>query len=291
MDRRPKNLAYCLIMDPLITRRRWDEARDHRVAFALYSHGWAEKMPPGRIEQRQGIDDWLWVCFHDPVRVRRERREQEVPGLGIGVWRPSEYRNYGNDGAEWTHSWVQMTGTRVESLLASVGMVPGRVWKGADLGEVERMWRLLHVEALRAQPDERILGNEFENGLRRLERRRREDPAPAEARLDVLRAWLEVETDRRIGLEEMARRAGMSRSHFCACFQERFGVPPAEYHLQRRVEVARYLLTQRGLRVAEAGAAVGCPDPATFSRMFKRVVGVPPRSAKGRGQGHPSFKD
>jgi hypothetical protein len=25
-------------------------------------------------------------------------------------------------------------------------------------------------------------------------------------------------------------------------------------------------------------------------RMFKRVVGVPPRSAKGRGQGYPSFK-
>lgn len=270
-------------MESIITRRRWNAPRDHAVDFAVYSHGWAERMPPGRIEQLHGIDDWLWVCFHDPVRMVRPAGEVAVPKFGIGVWRPSEVRNYGREEGEWTHSWLQLTGTRVEGILESVGMSPGRGWEGADVAEVERMWRAVHAEASRPRPDAWILGNEFENGLRRLERRRREDPAPAEARLDAVRAWLEVETGRRIGLEEMARRAGMSRSHFCARFRERFGDPPGEYHLHRRMETARFLLTHRGLRVEEAGGAVGMPDAASFSRSFKRVVGLPPRDVRRVG--------
>lgn len=264
-------------METILARRRWDEPRDGQVEFAVYSHGQAERMPAGQVVQRSALDDWLWVCFHDAVQAEIGEQELEVPAFGIVVWRPSELRKYGRTDREWTHTWLQLSGTRVEGILQSVGMLQERSWKDADPAGVERLWRELHDEAVRQTPDTRILGNVFETGLLRLRRYRREAPVAVETRLDELRAWLDVRTERRVGLEEMARRAGMSRSHFSALFQERFGTSPGDYHLQRRMEAARFLLMHRGLRVDEAGAAVGYPDPASFSRMFRRVVGCSPR--------------
>ena len=58
-----------------------------------------------------------------------------------------------------------------------------------------------------------------------------------------------------------------------------------EFHLHRRMETARFLMIQRGQRVEEAGSAVGYPDPASFSRMFRRVVGKSPRQSLKEAHG------
>jgi len=51
------------------------------------------------------------------------------------------------------------------------------------------------------------------------------------------------------------------------------------------METARFLMIQRGQRVEEAGSAVGYPDPASFSRMFRRVVGKSPRQSLKEAHG------
>ena len=239
-------------------------------------------MKAGRGRQSANVGDWLVIYFHDAVEIVRGGRKRTVEAGNVVVWAAGDPREYGNEKAEWTHSWVQVTGKRVPGVLAQAGLVVGGPWAAGPAEEMERGLRRLHEEAtLPERGEPRILGNLFENWLWEM---RRSAAGPAvevngtAARLRRVKNRLDTEHGRTVALAEMARWAGMSSSHLSACFREVYGEPPVTYHITRRMDVARYLLAMRTLPVSEVGVAVGYPELAGFSRMFKRVVGVGPRA-------------
>ncbi|WP_454832636.1 AraC family transcriptional regulator [Pseudoxanthomonas wuyuanensis] len=81
---------------------------------------------------------------------------------------------------------------------------------------------------------------------------------------------------------ELAKAAALSRSTFFDRFVRTVGVPPMEYLLARRMQVAKDLLRRDELTVKEAAERVGYGSTSTFSVAFRRHVGEPPsRYAKG----------
>jgi AraC-like DNA-binding protein len=85
-------------------------------------------------------------------------------------------------------------------------------------------------------------------------------------------------------LHSLSREVGLSRSAFAERFNAYVGSPPIEYLVRWRMQLAAKLLDE-GVDIAEAAAQVGCTSPATFNRVFKRLVGTPPgawRKAKRR---------
>ncbi len=72
-----------------------------------------------------------------------------------------------------------------------------------------------------------------------------------------------------------ARAAGCSEVHLRRVFRTLTGCSPTAYALAARMTIARRALAA-GAAVAEAGRAAGYGDPAQFSRMFRRVVGINP---------------
>ena len=77
-------------------------------------------------------------------------------------------------------------------------------------------------------------------------------------------------------LERLARRVGLSRSAFAARFAQYTGISPMQYLARWRLQLAGRLLEQPGISIAQAGAEVGYESEATFSRAFKRLVGMSP---------------
>jgi AraC-like DNA-binding protein len=77
-------------------------------------------------------------------------------------------------------------------------------------------------------------------------------------------------------VDALAHAVGMSRSVFAERFTSFGGAPPMEYITRWRLQQAARLLTQRGVSVAAAAAAVGYESEAAFNRAFKKFVGVPP---------------
>ncbi len=69
---------------------------------------------------------------------------------------------------------------------------------------------------------------------------------------------------------------GLSYAHLCRVFKRTFGMPPAAYLNNIRVEHAKYLLNDPRYNVAAVAKLVGFSDPSYFSRMFKAHVGVSP---------------
>ena len=77
------------------------------------------------------------------------------------------------------------------------------------------------------------------------------------------------------GLEELARTVGSSRSEFADRFARLVGVPPMTYLAKWRMQVASGLLNDN-VNIAAIAAEVGYGSEASFSRAFKKIVGVPP---------------
>jgi len=77
-------------------------------------------------------------------------------------------------------------------------------------------------------------------------------------------------------VESLADVAQTSRSIFSERFTEGVGVPPARYLAQWRMHLASEWLRNDRLTVSEAAAKLGYESEASFSRAFKRLIGVPP---------------
>lgn len=83
-------------------------------------------------------------------------------------------------------------------------------------------------------------------------------------------------------IAELAREAALSRSAFFARFSRTVGVAPMEYVLAWRMAMAKRLLRESDLDIAQIAERVGYSSASTFSVAFIRQVGTPPaRYARG----------
>lgn len=81
-----------------------------------------------------------------------------------------------------------------------------------------------------------------------------------------------------LGVDDMAREAGLSRAHFSAEFRRAFGETPHAYLLTRRLERAAALLRTTDHTVTDICMAVGLSSLGSFTTSFRRVFGETPRA-------------
>src|SRR5580765_6921142 len=75
-----------------------------------------------------------------------------------------------------------------------------------------------------------------------------------------------------LGVDAMARAAGLSRAHF----RREFGASPHAYLLTRRLERAAALLRVTDRSVADICVSVGLQSVGSFTTSFKRIYGRTP---------------
>ena len=79
-----------------------------------------------------------------------------------------------------------------------------------------------------------------------------------------------------LGVDDMARAAGLSRAHFSREFRAAFGESPHTYLLTRRMERAAALLRNTDRSVLDICTSVGLQSVGSFTTSFKRTYGVTP---------------
>jgi AraC-like DNA-binding protein len=83
--------------------------------------------------------------------------------------------------------------------------------------------------------------------------------------------------DRGWSVESLAHEARMSRSAFALKFRTILGQTPLEYLTQWRMYKAGALIRSNNTSFSEAASAVGYGSQSSFSRVFRREMGVAPR--------------
>jgi AraC-like DNA-binding protein len=79
-----------------------------------------------------------------------------------------------------------------------------------------------------------------------------------------------------LGVDDMARAAGLSRAHFSREFRRTFGDSPHAYLLTRRLERAAGLLRNTDKSVAYICCSVGLESVGSFTTSFTRTYGMSP---------------
>jgi AraC-like DNA-binding protein len=77
-------------------------------------------------------------------------------------------------------------------------------------------------------------------------------------------------------MAELAKEAALSRSAFFDRFMRNVGVPPMEYLLGWRMALAKDMLRNHEVDIADVAERIGYGSASTFSTAFSRYVGLPP---------------
>jgi AraC family transcriptional regulator len=89
--------------------------------------------------------------------------------------------------------------------------------------------------------------------------------------------YLERHLSETISLATLARLTRLSEQHFCRAFKKSFGLPPHQYHVQRRIERAKLLLADRENTVTDIALMLGYSQTSAFSVAFRKITGRSPR--------------
>ena len=79
-----------------------------------------------------------------------------------------------------------------------------------------------------------------------------------------------------ISMAEMARKAGLSATHFNRRFRQLLRMSPTAYLRTVRVQAARQRLTTSSRSLAEIAAETGFTDQSHFTKRFREVTGITP---------------
>ncbi len=89
---------------------------------------------------------------------------------------------------------------------------------------------------------------------------------------------LEVKFDQPINLDELAGIAHMSKRSFIRAFQAATGASPIAYLIQLRINRATELLRESDAAVTDIAFRVGFSDSNYFTRQFRKLTGISPRT-------------
>jgi AraC-like DNA-binding protein len=157
---------------------------------------------------------------------------------------------------------VHVRGEQRLSTLVQLVIEESRAQRPARDVVLARLLEVLLIEALRS-----TTGTAASPGLLR---------GLADARLAAAIRRIHESPTHAWTVAQLAKEAALSRSAFFERFSRAVGVPPMEYLLAWRMALAKRLLRQDNLGIAEVAERVGYSSASTFSVAFARHVGLPP---------------
>lgn len=209
--------------------------------------------------------------------------EGDVVVLLPDVWH--RYRPAKETG--WDSYWVTFQGDHADQLVRHGFMTAQSPILHVGLDELVLRPFTTLLDRIRSQPlglQQLVAGDVMAilaGALSAVQRRR----TTTHAHEAVRRAKAAIETAAVLpGVDELAAKSGLSRSHFFQVFRDCTGVSPYQYHLQLRISRARELLHGSALSVKQIAAVLKFNSVYQFSRIFKQKTGLSPSEYRSDGR-------
>lgn len=88
--------------------------------------------------------------------------------------------------------------------------------------------------------------------------------------------YIQVKYSEDITVEDIAYICGLNRSYLTRLFKDATGYTPQQYLINYRMKIAKTLLKKENHPVQQVAFMVGYSDSFTFSKAFKKIVGLSP---------------
>ncbi len=104
----------------------------------------------------------------------------------------------------------------------------------------------------------------------------------ATSRFDDIAQWIRGHLGDDLTVETIADRANLSPRHLTRRFRATFGITPADFVEELRLDEARWLLVNADDAIERVAAEIGYGNDDTFRRAFERRYGIAPTEYRKR---------
>ena len=91
-----------------------------------------------------------------------------------------------------------------------------------------------------------------------------------------VKEYIDHHFDEPLPLDELAKRAHLSKNYFRTLFQQSMGLSPRDYLQQARLSCARRMLRTSGMPISQIASQCGFESQAYFQYVFKQHTGMTP---------------
>lgn len=110
-------------------------------------------------------------------------------------------------------------------------------------------------------------------------RKNANEPTSMDDLLQTTVRYIDAHLRERLSVDDLARLTSRSRSSFCHLFEERMGIPPKQYVLQKKMALANKLIRE-GISPTDAASELGYENYSSFYRMYVKQYGVMPKNTR-----------
>lgn len=246
---------------------------------------------PGRTLQRRDavFDNWAVVVITDGAGYF-QAGEGERQRIEAGSWfclYPGEVFNYGpDDGGHWDEYYFTVEGRRIEEWLGDWLFFPDQLKRipvdEVLIGKMEMMFMLIDSHLPGNLDRAALMLESFLYELVALGEEERTDSGGRGRTMLKLVEDLSRTLHLPLDAGEIAARHHISVSTLRRMVHEHSGYPLNEYIHRLKIAEAKNILLNTDMSVKEIGEALGYKDMFYFSRVFKKVTGLSPRSYRNR---------
>ena len=97
-------------------------------------------------------------------------------------------------------------------------------------------------------------------------------------KLKLITDYIQTNLEENLDLATLAQLAGISSFYFIRLFKSSTGLTPYQYIFQQKMELAKQLLKDSNLAIAEIALSCGYASQSSFSTAFRKFVGTTPKS-------------
>lgn len=194
-----------------------------------------------------------------------------------------------DDRAPWHYAWLEFGGAQAETFLQQCSLSREQpIYTASDADVMQTHWlQLLEYARMDSAGGYRVTGSALFLIDEMIWQNAGSQPArehAAEVYIQRAIAYIRYNYYRPIAVTELCALVGVERSYLCRLFQKHTGKSPQRYILDYKLDMARVLLQERKLSVAQAARSVGYEDQSAFSKLYKKRFGSSPKQEQSRFQ-------
>lgn len=99
-----------------------------------------------------------------------------------------------------------------------------------------------------------------------------------------IRDYIDIHVSEPFSLSDIQNTFGKSESQIIRIFKTEYGITPYAYHLEKRIESAKNLLTDSKLRIKDIADCLNFYDEYYFSNIFLKKTGLTPSQFRKQGK-------
>lgn len=191
-----------------------------------------------------------------------------------------------DDTDPWTYSWIGFNGTNAESYLNQIGLnAENPLFAYDDTEEFSQIFsafKTLNLSTVVGQVRliaylYMLLALIMENAILLSYQGKAFFNSKEEYVKNAIN-YIQTNFSRKLTVEELSTYVGLNRSYFGVIFKELTGLSPQDFIVDFKIHKAKKMFSNTSMSVGDIARSVGYNDPLTFSKIFKKTVGISPNA-------------